>query len=88
MKNQLIHLVLSHQGKLEYASPVEPKTLEAIVLYQADELSAKSNAYKSAIQNDEQTGNSWTRYLPLANTSLFIPGNNLQADQHKETLFD
>lgn len=88
LKNHLIHLVLSHQGKLEYASPVEPKTLEAIILYQADELSAKTNAYKSAIQNDEQSGSSWTRYLPLAGTSLFIPGSDSQNDLPKETLFD
>ncbi|MEW6196878.1 MAG: HD domain-containing protein [Bacteroidota bacterium] len=72
IKNQLIHLILSHQGKLEFASPVEPKTLEAIVLYQADELSAKTNAYKYAIEMDRAKGNNWTRFLPLANTSLYI----------------
>ncbi len=72
LKNQLLHLVLSHQGKLEFASPVEPKTLEAIVLYQADELSAKTNAYKYAIKADKNKGNRWTRFLPLANTSLYI----------------
>ncbi len=72
LKNQLIHLILSHQGKLEFASPVEPKTLEAIVLYQADELSAKTNAYKYAIELDRAKGNNWTRFLPLANTSLYI----------------
>lgn len=75
LKNQLLHLVLSHQGKLEFASPVEPKTLEAIVLYQADELSAKTNAYKSAIEADRNRGGKWTRFLPLANTSLYIPDN-------------
>ena len=32
LKNCLIHIILSHQGKLEYASPVVPKTLEAITL--------------------------------------------------------
>lgn len=72
LKEQLIHLVLSHQGKLEFASPVEPKTLEAIVLYQADELSAKTNAYKSAIEADKNKNSRWTKFLPLANTSLFI----------------
>ena len=72
LKEQLIHLVLSHQGKLEFASPVEPKTLEAIVLYQADELSAKTNAYKSAIETDKNKNSRWTRFLPLANTSLYI----------------
>lgn len=73
LKNQLLHLILSHQGKLEFASPVEPKTLEAIVLYQADELSAKTNAYKYAIEADKNKSGNWTRFLPLANTSLYIP---------------
>ncbi len=76
LKTHLIHLVLSHQGKLEFASPVEPKTLEAIALYQADELSAKTNAYKYAIEADKNKGGRWTRFLPLAETSLFIPDNN------------
>ncbi|MFA7229019.1 MAG: HD domain-containing protein [Melioribacteraceae bacterium] len=80
LKNQLIHLVLSHQGKLEYASPVEPKTLEAIILYQADELSAKTNAYKYAIEADKMKGGRWTRFLPLAETSLYIPEEDLSRD--------
>lgn len=87
LKNQLIHLVLSHQGKLEYASPVTPKTLEAIVLYHADELSAKTNAYKSAIIAEFQSDNNWTRYLPLAETSLFIPKVFPDSDEFKDTLF-
>jgi 3'-5' exoribonuclease len=88
LKDQLIHIVLSHQGKLEYASPVEPKTLEAIILYQADELSAKTNAYKYAIKADEKTDGNWTRYLPLAGTSLFIPSDLEESDLEKDTLFD
>jgi len=73
LKDQLVHLILSHQGKLEFASPVEPRTLEAIVLYQADELSAKTNAYKKAIEADKNKGGRWTKFLPLANTALYIP---------------
>jgi 3'-5' exoribonuclease len=83
LKTHLIHLVLSHQGKLEYASPVEPKTLEAIILYQADELSAKTNAYKYAIESDRIKGGRWTRYLPLAETSLFIPDDRLKEEDSK-----
>ena len=86
LKIQVIHLVLSHQGKLEYASPVTPKTLEAIILYQADELSAKTNAYKSAINSEKNNNTNWTRYLPLAETSLFIPKEENE-DDFKETLF-
>ena len=86
IKQQLIHLVLSHQGKLEFASPVEPKTLEAIILYHADELSAKVNAYKQAINAEDNGTNRWTRYLPLAGTALFIPPKN--EENIKESLFD
>ena len=69
----LLHIILSHQGKLEFASPVIPKTLEAITLYQADELSAKVNAYKSALSEIKEKGK-WTKFLPLASTDLFNHG--------------
>ncbi len=83
----LLHLVLSHQGKLEHASPVEPKTLEAIVLYHADELSAKANAYKLAIKADEDKEGSWTRFLPLAGTMLFAEKKK-NGEEPKDSLFD
>ena len=72
LRDCLLHLILSHQGKLEFASPVIPKTLEAITLYQADELSAKVNAYKSALGETKE--GKWTKYLPLASTDLFNHG--------------
>ncbi len=37
----LEHLVLSHQGRLEYGSPVEPRTAEAVALHMIDNLDAK-----------------------------------------------
>jgi 3'-5' exoribonuclease len=74
LKNCLLHMVLSHQGKLEFASPVVPKTLEAITLYQADELSAKVNAYKNAISTDTRTDNKWTKWLNLISTDLYNHG--------------
>jgi 3'-5' exoribonuclease len=86
LKTQLIHLVLSHQGKLEHASPVEPKMVEAIALYHADELSAKTNAYKSAIKNERAGETNWTKFLPLAGTALYIPPEG-KDDEFNETLF-
>ena len=38
----LLHLVLSHHGRLEFGSPVLPLTLEAEVLHWADNASAKT----------------------------------------------
>jgi 3'-5' exoribonuclease len=73
LRDCLLHIILSHQGKLEFASPVIPKTLEAIALYQADELSAKVNAFKSALSEVKEKGK-WTKFLPLASTDLFNHG--------------
>lgn len=75
LERQLEHLIASHQGKLEFGSPVEPKTLEAIALHCVDELSSKVNAYKSAIKLDLNNGTKWTRYQPLINSMIFIPEN-------------
>lgn len=38
---QLEHLVLSHQGRKEFASPVEPMTAEALVLHAIDDIDSK-----------------------------------------------
>lgn len=89
LKNLLIHLILSHQGKLEYASPVVPKTVEAIALYQADELSAKVNAYVGVINSDMTTEGNWTKFIHLAQTDLYK--NNLSEDSEiniSKSLFD
>lgn len=72
LETLLIHLILSHQGKLENASPVEPKTLESIVLYHADELSAKTNAYRQIINTGGELNSNWTKYHSLIQSSLFI----------------
>jgi len=88
LKNNLLHLILSHQGKLEYASPVVPKTLEAITLYQADELSAKVNAYKNVIANEIKPGSNWTKFISLAGTDVHSHGLQNKSDEDKKTLFD
>ena len=88
LKNNLLHLILSHQGKLEYASPVVPKTLEAITLYQADELSAKVNAYKNVIATEIKPGSNWTKFISLAGTDIHSHNLINKSDDDKKTLFD
>jgi len=53
----LEHLVLSHHGQLEWGSPVEPRTLEAVVLAHADLLSARLGAARAAVRGQ---GPGWT----------------------------
>ncbi len=89
LKTQLLHILLSHQGKLEHASPVVPKTIEAITLYHADELSAKVNAYKLAIQSEKNSGSRWTKYLPLIETPIYmIDANEESNSSSQKTLFN
>lgn len=40
------HCLLAHHGRKEWGSPVEPQTLEALLLHQADMLSAKYGSTK------------------------------------------
>lgn len=89
LERNLIHLILSHQGKLEYASPVVPKTIEAIALYQADELSAKVNAYKNAVTSETRGDSQWTKFIMLAQTDLYK--HNLEKEsegKNNKSLFD
>jgi len=42
------HLILSHHGKKEWGSPVEPRTPEAVVLHQLDMLDSRADAVLDA----------------------------------------
>jgi 3'-5' exoribonuclease len=44
----LEHMVLSHQGKKEFSSPVEPMTPEAVALHFIDDLDSKLNQLRTA----------------------------------------
>ena len=89
LEYNLIHLILSHQGKLEHASPVVPKTAEAITLYQADELSAKVNAYKNVLESELKPGSNWTRFIQLADTDLYKSNLSNSSDgSANKSLFD
>lgn len=46
LRDAVIHCLLSHHGRKDWGSPVEPATLEALVLHQADMLSANYGATK------------------------------------------
>ena len=45
----LMHLVLSHHGKLEFGAPVAPTTLEAEIVHYADNASAKTASFADAL---------------------------------------
>ncbi|KKQ94764.1 MAG: HD-superfamily hydrolase [candidate division CPR2 bacterium GW2011_GWC1_39_9] len=73
--NELMHLLLSHHGELEFGSPIKPKTIEAVALWMADMASAKVNmAYNFTydnigIGNDDQNFSPYHKHLA---TDLYL----------------
>ena len=53
---ELQHLILSHHGKQEFGSPVEPMTAEAEIVHRADESSAKAADFLESLDDPEH----WT----------------------------
>ncbi len=41
LKNKILHMMVSHHGRVEYGSPKEPMFPEALAVYHADEMSSK-----------------------------------------------
>ncbi len=60
LRLQLLHIVLSHHGKLEFGSPVLPKTPEALLVHYLDDLDGKLEAMLRVLQEGGE-GN-WSPY--------------------------
>jgi len=69
---KLKHLVLSHQGQLEMASPVVPQTLEAIILHYADEMDAKAGAFTHIIKREKAKDKKWSDWVPLIKRFIYL----------------
>ncbi|KAA6460847.1 HD domain-containing protein [Acidobacteria bacterium AB60] len=56
LKTLVLHLVLSHHGKLEFGSPKMPMTPEALALSFIDDLDAKMQAMASEFEKNDREG--------------------------------
>lgn len=66
----VLHIVLSHHGRLEFGSPVVPKTPEALLVHYLDDLDGKLEAMARGIREDTGAGN-WTPYSRSLDRMLF-----------------
>ena len=76
----LEHLVLSHQGKKEFASPVEPMTPEAVALHFIDDLDSKINQLRSS--REAATGMQFHRGL---GRYVYLPALPSSEELHEQT---
>lgn len=72
LRKRLIHLILSHHGELEQGSPVVPMTLEAIVLYYADQLDSKADVFTRIIKGEREPGKRWSKYVKLIDRFVYL----------------
>ena len=79
-KKRLIrHLVLSHQGTYDQASPVLPQTLEANILYVLDLLDSRVGGILKVLDKPRQPGQRWSGYVKLLERYLYL-GDNLKEE--------
>ncbi len=71
LRLHLLHCILSHHGELENGSPVVPKTMEALVLFQCDNLSAQTNAFGRVIAETKDKERPWSDYIALINRQIW-----------------
>lgn len=72
LKDILKHIVLSHHGKLEHGSPVRPYFMEAFLVAAIDDLDSKVNTIQRFIEQERQTGDSWSRYNELFERYFYL----------------
>jgi 3'-5' exoribonuclease len=70
LRRHVLHLLLSHHGKLEFGSPKLPVTPEALMLAYLDDLDSKVEAMQRLIA-EPQTQGDWTRITPMFERPIY-----------------
>jgi 3'-5' exoribonuclease len=68
---ELLHMVVSHHGRLEWGSPRRPKSIEAMALHHLDNLDAQVNRFRLLTDNARTNGDRWTPYDRTLGRSLY-----------------
>jgi 3'-5' exoribonuclease len=73
LRQQLLHLIISHHGSLEFGSPQVPKTSEALLLHFIDDMDAKLNAFRIVLDKDGVEPGGWSSYDRLLERQVHLP---------------
>jgi 3'-5' exoribonuclease len=72
LHRRIVHMILSHHGKLEQGAPVLPMTPEAMILHYADEMDSKVNALEHIIEKDKTGESRWSKYVQLLDRFIYL----------------
>ncbi len=79
----LRHLILSHQGSPEQASPVPPMIPEGMALYIADLLDSKLAAMRRIKGKEHRPGIRWSNFVNLLDRHIFF-GDHEENDEQED----
>ncbi len=71
LRLRISHILLSHQGEIEYGSPERPKTLEALLVHLIDNLDARAAMYMESTKNVAPGG--WSHHDNPLGRALYVP---------------
>lgn len=71
LRRHILHMILSHHGKLEWGAPVVPKTREALLLHYADQLDAFMVMATDSMREAAVKGDLWTQYNKFFSTYFY-----------------
>ncbi len=69
LRDELLHCILAHHGEYEYGSPKKPAIIEALALSFADNLDAKLETFKEALDAGDGSGN-WLGFNRLLDSNI------------------
>jgi 3'-5' exoribonuclease len=90
VENEVVHLILSHHGKLEYGSPVRPQTREAQIFHYADYTDAYMTVFADETRKAVQRGEEWTPFNRMFDSFLFagsISGAALKVPSSEDLVY-
>lgn len=89
LRRQLLHLLLTHHGKLEHGSPKLPATPEALMLAYLDDLDSKIEAMQRLMAEPNIVGD-WSRISPMFERPVYRKRTNApqQIEEKKDAVLN
>lgn len=71
LEMEISHILLSHQGEMEYGSPQQPKTIEALLVHIIDNMDARLAMFQETTANVRPEG--WSHHDNPLRRALYVP---------------
>lgn len=78
------HIILSHHGEYEFGSPKLPMFPEALLLHYLDNLDAKMESMRAALQDDSTLEGDWTARVPALERMLLKVDKYLESEEEEK----